>query len=313
MMDARKISFQEAWDSAAVFFLSDELETDVRAVVDSLLSVANHPSVAKGAIIDVSGVCKFLADERNALDVILKDIGLPSERFQRIVTLLRKLGRIPGGLDVEWHIERIKRKAHQEPEFRQLIAELVVDGSMDDMLAKHIPRYYLDTLDYRAFQGSTQEARRVRYESVLAGTRCGRMGYVVEARIGDRLSDIEERYGIGYGSGRWDVAETNIDLAVPTPQDPWVIIMSSFQETTSSGQTNKIRDMHALYDRIRHFNSRNRQDRAFVHFVDGGGWLARKADFERAVDQCDYFLNFAHLDMLEAIVLKHVPTQFRTK
>ncbi|MGQ9502064.1 MAG: hypothetical protein ACUVSF_05195 [Anaerolineae bacterium] len=41
--------------------------------------------------------------------------------------------------------------------------------------------------------------------------------------------------------------------------------------------------------------------------MDGGGWLARKQDFGRLVESCHYFLNLAHLDMLEAIVLKHVP------
>ena len=49
------------------------------------------------------------------------------------------------------------------------------------------------------------------------------------------------------------------------------------------------------------------ENRAFVNFADGGGWLARKRDYERLIDQCHYFLNLRHLAMLEAIVLKHVP------
>ena len=48
----------------------------------------------------------------------------------------------------------------------------------------------------------------------------------------------------------------------------------------------------------------------FVNFVDGGGWLARKRDFERLVDQCHYFVNLQHLDMLESIVRKHVPARY---
>lgn len=52
------------------------------------------------------------------------------------------------------------------------------------------------------------------------------------------------------------------------------------------------------------------ENRAFVNFVDGGGWLARKSDLERLVENCHYFVNFRHLDMLEAIILRHVPESY---
>ena len=101
--------------------------------------------------------------------------------------------------------------------------------------------------------------------------------------------------------------ETDIDFAIPNTNDPWVVIMSSFQETTSSGQTTKAKDMRSAYEQICHQNSRYGENRVFVNFVDGGGWLARRRDLERLVEHCHYFINLEHLDMLEAIVLKHVP------
>jgi len=83
--------------------------------------------------------------------------------------------------------------------------------------------------------------------------------------------------------------------------------MSSFQETTSSGQTNKARDMLTAFDEVRHANNRYGENRAFVNFVDGGGWLARRRDLQRLVENCHYFLNFSYLGMLTNIILKHVP------
>jgi len=59
-----------------------------------------------------------------------------------------------------------------------------------------------------------------------------------------------------------------------------------------------------------HLNSRYGENRAFVNFVDGGGWLARIRDLERLVEHCHYFINLQHLDMLEAIVLQHVPERY---
>ncbi len=86
--------------------------------------------------------------------------------------------------------------------------------------------------------------------------------------------------------------------------------MSSFQETTSSGQSMKARDMMNAYQNLERRNSRNQEHRVFVNFADGGGWLARKRDFERLVQSCHYFLNLQYLDMLEAIVREHVPGKY---
>ncbi len=68
--------------------------------------------------------------------------------------------------------------------------------------------------------------------------------------------------------------------------------------------------MLAAYERVRHHNLRYGENRAFVNFVDGGGWLARKRDLERLVSECQYFVNLHYLDMLEAIVLRHVPRKY---
>ena len=310
MSGLRKISFQEAWETTTVFLMDEELERDIEAKVDQLLETARHPCVAEGNTINVEGVRDFLCEENNALDVILKDIGLSEERFMRIITLLRKLDRIPGALDREWDIDSIKRKILREPGFALSVAQVLVDGSDDAELGRHVPRYYLDMLNYRAFKGNTEDARKIRYEGLLIGTRGGKMGHRVECKIRRKLDEIQERYGVGYGKGRWEIIDTDIDLAVPSIQDPWVIIMSTFQETTSSGQTTKARNMSTIYERIRQFNSRNRQNRAFVNFVDGGGWLARRTDLERLVEDCHYFINLHHLDMLEAIVLQHVPKRY---
>lgn len=130
------------------------------------------------------------------------------------------------------------------------------------------------------------------------------------ATIQEKLEKIQTDYGIGYEKGRSRFIDVDIDFAIPTLEDPWVIIMSSFQETTSSGQTTKTRDMLAAYNRINTSNSRYSENRVFVNFVDGGGWLARKRDLERLVDQCHYFINLQHLEMIEDIVLTHVPTSY---
>ena len=308
--DARKITFQEAWDSTTVFFVDENLEAEIDAEVDALLEVAGDMRISEDALIDDASITDFLLEHDRSLDVILRDIELSEEKFMRIITLLRKLGMIPGGFDyssTEWGFNRIKSKIHQDEGFAHLIARLLVSGRDDPNLAFYVPRYYLETLNYREIKGSSLAARRIRYKHSLIGTYGGRKGYKVEERIRQKLMYIRDRYRVPFNQGRSRIVETDIDFAIPGVDDPWVVIMSSFQETTSSGQTTKARDMFQAFERVNRINSRYGENRAFVNFVDGGGWLARKRDLERLVNQCHYFINLRHLDMLESIVLAHVP------
>jgi hypothetical protein len=310
MSENRKITFQEAWDSATVFFLDEELEADIDAKVSELLAVAQDPRIAEASMVNDDAFFDFLLKQPLGLDVILKDIELSEEKFMLIISLLRRLKRIPGDFDVEWGISKIKSKIVQESAFAQIIGQLLLDGKRDQELAAFIPRYYLETLNYRQIKESSTIARQVRYKKSLIGTYAGLKGYKVEEKIHQKLREIQSRYGVPFNSGRSRIIETNIDFAVPGVDDPWVIIMSSFQETTSSGQTTKARDMLSAYERVLRNNSRYGENRVFVNFVDGGGWLARKRDFERLVNQCNYYINLALLDILEGIVLQYVPKRY---
>ncbi|HEY84077.1 MAG TPA: hypothetical protein G4N96_03050 [Chloroflexi bacterium] len=306
-MEARKLTFQEAWDSSTIFFVDEELEDEIDEKVAGLLRLSQSSHIAGAGEKDAQDVIAFLTDDPDGLDVILRDIGLSNEKFMRIISLLRKTGRISDEFDSEWSAAKIKRQLANAPSFVELVANLLLDGKRDQELSVYIPRYYLDKLIYREIGAIPPALREVRYKEALIGTYGGRKGYKVEAKIQAKLKEIKRKHGIGYEQGSSRFINVDLDFAIPTLQDPWVIIMSSFQETTSSGQTTKARDMFAAYTSIEVSNSRHKENRVFVNFVDGGGWLARKRDLERLVDQCHYFVNLQNLDMLEDIVLQHVP------
>jgi len=312
-MQARKLTFQEAWDNATVFFVDDELEDEIDEKVSELLHLAQSPHLALGVAHSLNDILAFLGQNPDGVDVILRDIGLSDEKFMRIISLLRKIGRIPGEFDSEWSIAKIKRQLADVQTFRGVVADLLFDGVRDPALSALIPRFYLDKLNYREIGIIPQALREIRYKESTIGTYGGRKGHRVEATIQAQLDQIQSSYGIGYEKGRSRFVNVDIDFAIPSLQDPWVIVMSSFQETTSSGQTIKTRDMRAAYNQITASNSRYNESRAFVNFIDGGGWLARKRDMERLVDECHYFINLQTLAMLESIVLTHVPRTYRRK
>jgi len=313
MIEARKISFQEAWDSSAVFLVDEELERELEAEVEALLETARDHRVSETAEINVADIADFLSQKNNALDVILKDIGLSEEKFKCVVSLLQKLQRIPGDLDGEWSMREIKSKLACEPDFAHVIAEVLVDGKRDRELEQHVPGHYLDMLNYREIRGISKAARRIRYKESLIRTYEERKKQKVRGRIRAQLEAIKAKHGLTYIGVHPMFVKTDIGLfAVPNAEDAWVVIVGSFQENTSIEQITKEYYMVSAYERVCGVNSRCGENRAFVSFVDGGGWLARRGDLEYLVEQCHYFINLQHLDMLEAIVLKHVPERYFT-
>ena len=225
----------------------------------------------------------------------------------RVISLMRKLGRIEGGFEREWSFRKITGRVTQDMDFSLMVARTLMEGKRDKELAAYIPRYYLETLNYGEIRGGSLEGRRIRYKSSLIGTYSGRKGHKVEGLIKQRL----EVLGVPYEKGRSRMTETDMDFAIPSLADPWIVIMSTFQETTSSGQSVKTRDMLAVFERVNRVNNRYGENRAFVNFVDGGGWLARKRDMERLVENCHYFVNLNLLGLLEGVVQKHYPSNKR--
>lgn len=313
MIEARKLTFQEAWESSTIFFVDEELENEIDEKVSKLLRLSQSPYLSNVTERTLDDIVEFLQENRDNLDVILRDIGLSDEKFMRIISLLRKIGRIPGGFDSEWNLSKIKGQLISDASFRTIVAQLLFDGVRDAELSVYIPRFYLSKLNYREIGTIPQALRELRYKEAAIGTYGARKGHKVEAVIQQKLEEIRTSYGIGYAKGRTRFVDVDVDFAIPTLEDPWVIIMSSFQETTSSGQTTKARDMLNAFTRITHSNSRNREERVFVNFVDGGGWLARKRDMERLVEECHYFINLQNLEMIEPIILGHVPASYRRK
>jgi len=308
-----KLSFEEAWNSITIFFVDEELEQEIDQQVDRLLRLAEQYGVTEKSMMNPDSLAALLQAQEGAVEFVLREVELSEEKFLRIISLLRQIGRIPVPLDREWTIEQVVRRIRSDPNFAALVAHLLMDGVRDPKLQAIIPRYYLEALNFREIASGSMAARRVRYKRALIGTYSGRKGYRVEAQIRKRLEAIQEQHGVGFEQGRSRFVRVDIDFAIPSLDDPWVILMSSFQETTSSGQSTKARDMEAAYEDIRRSNSRYGETRVFVNFADGGGWLGRKRDFQRLVENCHYFVNLRHLDLLETIVLTHVPQKYFLK
>lgn len=102
------------------------------------------------------------------------------------------------------------------------------------------------------------------------------------------------------------VSNKKVDIVVPDKEIPRILIMSSYNITTSSAQSSRSREQETMFKKIRDYNeareNSNKPDIIFVNFVDGGGWLARPSDLEDMHKNCHYCFSYSNLDMLKQIL-----------
>ena len=308
-IEARKLSFNEVWESTTVFYVNEKLEDTFDKEAEEIYKQFIRIEKEDKGNYDKRKVSSLLIENPNALDLILSEISISKEKFTRIITLLRRIGIIPGEFDVEWTLKRIKNEITRDKSTAIIIGELLVDGAGNRKLNEYIPKYYLERLSFKGFNLHNRINLKRKIKDDLIGKYASMKGRAIEDMVRNVLCTLKDEYDIGFAKGRSYFIDTDIDWAVPSLEDPYIIIMASYQETTSSSQSMKARDMISAYERICRINTTHSQSRVFINFVDGGGWIARKKDFKRLVNNCHYFLNIRYLNMLEDIILKHVPSQ----
>jgi len=110
--------------------------------------------------------------------------------------------------------------------------------------------------------------------------------------ISDILDDLTHDFGIHHEHGQVTLLGKEVDHAIPSLIDPYIMIMVSYMETTSSGQTARANEQQTMYQKVIGDNIRfPSRKRIFINIIDGAGWLARRSDLKKMHAGCDYCLN----------------------
>lgn len=134
-------------------------------------------------------------------------------------------------------------------------------------------------------------------------------------RIGDALEDevrkIVENSGFNSEKGAVRIVDDKeVDIAIPNTDEPQILIMSSYQLTTSSSQSSKANEQLRMYQDIeRHNRSRSQRDSPnalFINVIDGGGWLSRSNELQTMWDGCDYCFSYSSLSGLREVLRYHL-------
>lgn len=287
--------------------LEQSMRERVRLIVKELLNFESDKDTAQN-------LKQFLQKDENFLGVLLALTNLSQEKFLRIITAQRFAAQDFGP---EWSAPRIYAKIKKDDVFAEQIALLFLEGRDSKLLAEQVADFYLDQLSLPVNWSEIIRDQNVIGNIVrkkLTGEYTDQKGEFIERQVRSILDEVDKKHGVSNAHGQVKLVGKEIDYAIPSLEEPYVMVMVSYMETTSSNQTTRANEQQAMYQKIIGENVRypNNQ-RVFVNVVDGAGWLARRSDLRKIYEGCHYCLNMQTLDQLEPIVLNHVPKKFFKK
>ncbi|WP_406621450.1 DpnII family type II restriction endonuclease [Bacillus atrophaeus] len=301
-----KINFDEFKRTYTPFFVNNTYENQVDDEINAIVETLHEKMQKIGT---EEGLLEYIKSDEDSLENILSLLGFSAQKFMRIISMFRM--NEGDNFNSEWNLKQIRTKILSNKSYANKIGRLLLNGATDEEFTESIPKFYLDNL---VLDDTTlgQLSDKTRLKRLVKQKRDGKynndVGDHVENLIENRLNMIKAKYGVTYEREKFvSWIARNMDFCVPSKEDPHVIIEVSYQITTASAQTTKREVEVKTSEEIRRHNIQHGKDIAFVNFIEGGGWLGRQSDMKKLVHCSDYVLNINTLDMLEAIIIKHVP------
>lgn len=262
--------------------MDDMINDDVRRIMDIV------PSDHKGDNTEI--IMDFLGGQKT--NITVKDM---EYRIKIIVGIsygsIEKFKRIfrTGFPDYSW-------KEIKKPIVREQLAKFLSTQESDEFVPPFIKRSFALPDNWLKLLRNEDYLRRMVREMHKSKYAVS-IGLAMEKEIHRIVEDI----GYKATKGKVHIVDNKeIDIAIPNTIDPRILIMSSYNLTTSSSQTTRANEQKQMYNSIRTYNDkkerRNLSEILFINVIDGGGWLSRSKDLAEMHYNCDYCFSFSDLE-----------------
>ena len=299
MTNPRKLTLDELREGMQVFLdfpdVEDSFQVESEKAVDRIL------------------LTKAQNGGRDPVDVLTDylDAGADTEERMRVIVgfsrgSLEKLKRVYEAIFPGKSWSRIR---HDENIRRRIAAFLINPQGEETFVPPFIrknfllPEDWIDLLQDRDY-----------LQPIVQGTMQSKYAVAIGDALEERVRTIS--VDSGYTQQKGSVAivdDKEVDIAIPNTSDPRILVMSSYQLTTSSAQSSKANEQARMYEDVRrHNNSRGRRnspDVLFINVIDGGGWLERPNDLQTMWSSCDYCFPNSRLDELNDVLRHSYPLQ----
>lgn len=310
-----KISF-ENWKNTMSFMIDDNFDNIFLQSIEPLARFINENC---SLFIDFQQLSYFLTTENDfpavvKLKAFISLIGLSEERLKRVVSLMRFRFNNEE-FRTEWSVNRISKTIQTDTTFRDLLIEFFVNGR-NSRIGKEIPQYYMRNFklgnpEFIENLSNYQYVERILNDNEIQGKYSNEVGAHVERLIQSRLdlykSNINSnlRYEI---QKEFPLLNKNIDFLIPSVNSPIILIESSYNITTGSGQSKRADQLVELYGILMRHNANHRANRIIMlNYCDGFGWVGRQNDLHRIYDASDFVINQQTLPVLDEVLNEYYP------
>ena len=309
-----KLTFEQ-WKNSMSFMIDDTFDTQF---LGSLSNIIQYINEIASNLSNQTQLISFLTSSSGQftpamkLKALVSLIGLSEERLKRVISLLR-FKFFGHDFNSEWNVNQISKSLISDQRFRDLVIDFFLNGRASTV-GEHIPIYYMRNfrLNDPEFIQDLQDynyVNRILNDNELQGKYSNMVGAHVESLIRNKLNvfrDTEKPRLEFEEQKEYALFNKNIDFLLPSVSAPQILIESSYNITTGSGQSKRADQLVELYGILYRRNTNFRQKIIMVNYCDGFGWIGRQNDLHRIYDASDYVINQQNLFLLDDILREHL-------
>jgi len=306
-----KIAF-ESWKNSMSFMIDDKFDNNFLHSIKPLTNFINQSCVDFN---NAEKLTSFLVQDSPNFTALLKlkafisVIGLSEERLKRVVSLMR-FKFFQHEFKSEWTVKQISKKLQKNAPFQELLIQFFLKGR-NSLVGQEIPIYFmrnfkLDDIDFIKDLSDFSYVERILNDNEIQGKYSNRVGAHVEQIIQNTLDNYRRTINnqLQYQVQKeFPLLNKNIDFLIPTVDAPIILIESSYNVTTGSGQSKRADQLVEFYSILMKHNANHRKNKIIMlNYCDGFGWVGRQNDLHRIYDASDFVFNQSNLNILDEVL-----------
>lgn len=310
-----KISFED-WKNSMSFMIDDAFDNNFLLSIEPLTEFINQNCDRFSTPQELTNFLttdnEFTAVEK--LKAFVSLIGLSEERLKRVVSLLRYRHN-DEDFRTEWDVKRISKTLQNDSAFRELLIEFFI-GGRNSRIGAEIPLYYMRNFkltdpEFISDLRDHKYVERILNDNEIQGKYSNEVGAHVERIIQTRLESYKANVNrtLQYENQKeFPLLNKNIDFLIPSVNAPIILIESSYNITTGSGQSKRADQLVEFFSTLMRHNANHRANRIIMlNYCDGFGWVGRQNDLHRIYEASDFVFNQRTLNVLDEVLNEYYP------
>lgn len=310
-----KISF-ENWKNSMSFMIDNNFDNNFLLSIEPLTRFINQNSTQFS---NADQLTDFLTTNTEftaliKLKALVSLIGLSEERLKRVVSLIR-YRYYNEEFRSEWDIKKISRNIILDATFRNLLIDFFINGR-NSRVGQEIPLYYMRNFkllipEFILDLGEFSYVERILNDNEIQGKYSNEVGAHVESIIKNKLDNYKTNINnrLTYDIQKeFPLLNKNIDFLIPSVDSPIILIESSYNITTGSGQSKRADQLVEFYSQLMRHNANHRNNKILMlNYCDGFGWVGRQNDLHRIYDASNFVFNQKNLNVLDEVLNYYYP------